>query len=419
MPQMNIRTDRPLASGPQGSRHFVVVEVQARRREHEVERAGLDLGIALDRSGSMSGGKIQLACEGVATSIRMLHPTDRFALVTFDDEVEIPHRTSFATDASKQEALSALRRIGPGGSTDLFAGYLNAAQQVGYDMREGRLTRVLLLTDGQANQGVVDPDEIAEHVRQLRLRGLVTSTIGVGSSFNEELLTRMASAGGGNSYYVDSTEQLPIVLAGEVGDALSVTERDVFLEVRVPESVLVEPMDAARLSPVPGGLRVQLGDLVSEQVVRVVFEVRVPQQQAHPGVELEFVLGHAEQPAAATSRVGFRYVDVAEHRSQPVDREMLRHVYAMFAARARRAAVEMNSRHDYMEAQRIMHEAHMRMREFAEGDPSAAQYLDSLESETVLHGRYMDPREAKRRRYESEHHLRDRDVTGRPRRYEP
>ncbi|MEY4174865.1 MAG: Family ership [Actinomycetota bacterium] len=418
MPQMDIRTDRSLASATTGSSHFVVVQVTARPQALHSERAGLDLGIALDRSGSMTGTKIDLAREGVATSIRMLRSTDRFALSTFDHRVEVPFETSFATPMDKERAFSVIRRIQAGGSTDLFTGYLKAAQQVGFDMREDRLTRVLVITDGHTNHGVTDPNEIVEHVRQLRLRGLITSTIGLGSDFNEVLLTRMASAGGGNSYYVEHPQQLSDVLTGEVGDALQVTERDVVLEVRVPKGTHVEPMDASRLTVVPGGLKVRLGDLVSEQMVRVVFEVRVPKSSKSPSTELEFVLSHADSTEPLRQHVAFQYANELEYHRQAVDRSILQGVYATYSARARRSAAELNAECNFEEARTVMRQAHDRLRDLAQGDPLASTYLDALEQDIDLHGRAMEAQESKRRRYEAEHRLRDRDQDGRPRRWD-
>lgn len=417
MPQMNVRPDRSLAFDAGGSTHFVVVDIKARRQEAQSERLGLDLGLSLDRSGSMGGPKMALACEGVATSVRLLRESDRFAIVTFNTRVDTPFPIEFATDANKREALASLRYIEPSGGTDLFMGYLKASLQASQDMREDRLARVLLLTDGQANHGTVDEDEIVGHVEQLRLRGLSTSTIGIGADFNESLLTRMASAGGGNSYFVAHAEELPTVLSGEVGDSLTVTERDVVLEVRVPKGVRVEAMDTSRLTVVPGGLQVKLGDLVSEQSVRVVFEVQVPEKRQKAGTELEFVLHRAgEEAPPIRETLTLTYAGAVEYRQQPIDADVRQAAYANLSARARRTAVELNSRHEYAEARRVMRDAHDRLREFAQGDEAAFDYLVALDRDVEVHAHRMDPMESKRRRYDAEFTLRDRDQDGRPRR---
>ena len=61
------------------------------------------------------------------------------------------------------------------------------------------MCRVILLSDGQANEGIVDQDQIAEQVRALANAGVTTTTVGIGVGFNEELMTAIANAGQGLS----------------------------------------------------------------------------------------------------------------------------------------------------------------------------------------------------------------------------
>ena len=62
-------------------------------------------------------------------------------------------------------------------------------------LRDVGCRRVLLLTDGLANQGITALEELEHHAAELRKRGVSTSTFGVGDRFNEELLQAMAQAG--------------------------------------------------------------------------------------------------------------------------------------------------------------------------------------------------------------------------------
>ena len=93
------------------------------------------------------------------------------------------------------------------------------------------MKRVLLLTDGLANQGVVDPGELAATAARLRTEGVTTSTFGVGADFDEELLARLATQGGGHFYFIEQARQIPDFFASELGEALEVTARDVVFEV--------------------------------------------------------------------------------------------------------------------------------------------------------------------------------------------
>jgi Ca-activated chloride channel family protein len=74
--------------------------------------------------------------------------------------------------------------------------------------RADTVTRILLLSDGQANKGVTDADIIAKQCAELAGVGVTTSTYGLGRNFNEDLMIRMANAGHGNSYYGETAEDL-------------------------------------------------------------------------------------------------------------------------------------------------------------------------------------------------------------------
>ena len=114
----------------------------------------------------------------------------------------------------------ALRTLHAGGWTDLGAGWLSGCAQVGEATADSALGRCLLLTDGLANHGITDPDELVRHAAELRRRGVTTSTLGVGHDFDESLLRRLAKAAGGHFYYASSAAQIPTMVEAEVGEAL-------------------------------------------------------------------------------------------------------------------------------------------------------------------------------------------------------
>ena len=93
--------------------------------------------------------------------------------------------------------------------------------QVGAHLEPGRLNRVILFTDGQANVGETRPDAIANDVHGLAARGVSTSTLGIGADYNEDLLEAMARSGDGNYYFIESPGQLPGLFAAELRGLLA------------------------------------------------------------------------------------------------------------------------------------------------------------------------------------------------------
>jgi Ca-activated chloride channel family protein len=94
-----------------------------------------------------------------------------------------------------------------------------------------RLCRVVLLSDGHANQGVSDSNLIAQDVGQLARSGVSTTTIGVGSQFNEELMTAIARAGGGSAMYGNRPEDLHEPFEAELGLLRNIAWRDVTVRI--------------------------------------------------------------------------------------------------------------------------------------------------------------------------------------------
>ena len=212
--------DRTLIDAESASTRHVLVRIQAPAAEGESERLPVNLAFVLDRSGSMQGEKIRLAREATLNAIRTLRERDRFSVVTYDDEVEVIVPATAATTEARHEAERRLREVTARRTTDLCGGWLAGCEQVARGLDEGGVGRCLLLTDGLANVGVTDHDELVGHARELAARSVETTTFGVGRDFDERLLDDMADAGAGNFYFIEGAAQIPDFIASEVGEAL-------------------------------------------------------------------------------------------------------------------------------------------------------------------------------------------------------
>lgn len=153
----------------------------------------MKVALVIDRSGSMDGEKIEIARAAAGRFIRSLGPDDLVSLVAYDSHVD-----SLAPLAPPSEAVALLaERIHARGSTDLYAGWLAGAKSV------GRGGRVILLSDGQANQGrFQDAGSLMQQAaRSYQEFGVTTSTIGVGADYDEGIMAGMAKAGAGAHYF--------------------------------------------------------------------------------------------------------------------------------------------------------------------------------------------------------------------------
>lgn len=170
------------------------------------QRPPLNLALVIDRSGSMSGRPLREAKRCAEMVIDRLSPSDRLAIVAYDDRVDVVMPSTSVEDRSRFKR--AVANIENGGSTDLHGGWHAGATEVATALQSSGIARVLLLSDGQANHGETRIDVIARNCAELAASDVSTSTYGLGESFNEDLMTAMAKSGQGQAHYGRSAEDL-------------------------------------------------------------------------------------------------------------------------------------------------------------------------------------------------------------------
>lgn len=216
-------------------------------------RAPVNLAVVLDRSGSMSGGKLDRAKEAAIHAIGRLQDDDIVSVVAYDSSVNV---VVPATKVSEREAIyQAIRRLEPGASTALFAGVSKGAQEVrkfmgqlnvradtaGGDTREYAtsryVNRIILLSDGLANEGPSTPGALADLGMSLGREGIAVTTLGLGDDYNEDLMTALAQKSDGNHTFIRSEADMIAAFDRELGDVLSVVAKEVQIKVAFPEGV--------------------------------------------------------------------------------------------------------------------------------------------------------------------------------------
>ena len=292
-------------------------------------------------------------------------------------------RTAASTSPSIR--LARIRSIDARGSTDLGGGWLTGAEQVARHLeaaKGGGVHRVLLLTDGLANQGITEPAELTRHAAELRARGVSTTTFGVGEDFDERLLAGMADAGGGHFYFIERPEQIPDLIASEVGELLEIRARDVTLEITAPDGLEIEPLSPFPMERRGNRTAILLGDIVAEQRLEAVIRIKFGYGQI--GSEVGVLVGVSDRDGAlaaaglAPVSLGWRYADDATNDAQPRDRSVDRRVAALFAARARQEAIGLNRAGAYAAAVSQIRAVARRIEAHAGSDPELSELARGL-----------------------------------------
>jgi Ca-activated chloride channel family protein len=228
-------------------------------------RLPLNLSVVLDRSGSMSGPKLSYARRAAASLIRRLRPEDIVSVVAYDDEVITVAEPQ--TGDAQRDLPNEIEQIHSGGSTNLSGGWLRGRELTSRNRNaENKLSRVLLLTDGLANVGVTQPEQLVGMCANARESGVTTSTIGFGEDYDEELLRSMADAGGGHSYYIENPDQAPGVFEEEIEGLLSLAAQNIEIKVTPEHSVeLMAVHNTYQSNVTPEGITVSVGDLYARE----------------------------------------------------------------------------------------------------------------------------------------------------------
>jgi Ca-activated chloride channel family protein len=223
----------------------VLVRVQAPDRPADLAVTHLSkrLALVVDRSGSMNGQPLQEALRCVEHIATHLTPQDAMALVVYDDKVDtlLPLQPMRSTDA----VAKAIAGVEAGGMTNLHGGWLAGAQQL-EGGTEQTVSRVILLSDGQANHGETDLSTIEAQCREWLGRGVSTTTVGLGRGFNEDLMIGMARAGGGQNYYGETAADLYDSFDEELALLQAMYFRQVGLTLLPAPGVIVEMISPAQ-----------------------------------------------------------------------------------------------------------------------------------------------------------------------------
>lgn len=377
--QLSLRTDRQLIRGGARSTRYLMISLTAPVAPPRTERPPVNVGLVLDRSGSMDGErKFTLARDAVEQSLRLLRESDTFTLVVYDGQVDVLMPPTPASADAKRTALQRLAEVQPRGCTDLHAGWNAGALGLVERVRAGKgaVTRLLLLTDGLANEGITDPYALTRRAHEMRTLGVATTTFGVGADFDERLLRDMAHEGGGQFYFVETPAQIPDLLTSELGEALEVVRRDVALQIELPEGAEAECLNRFRTVRAAGDneLRMELGDLTSGQEVCAVVRVRFPRGENGMVTGVRVSVASADPLAReAEQTLLWQYASHAENDAQPRDRVVDREVARLFAARARAEATESNRRGDYDRARHVLEATARRIQGYTFGDRELQQ----------------------------------------------
>lgn len=228
-------------------------------------RPQLSVHLVLDVSGSMQGEPLARAKQAAHQLAGKLDARDDFSLVTFssDGKVLVP---SGPVGPRRTAIQQTIERMATEGGTNIGAGLQLAYDQANSPARSRDAIRVVLLvSDGQANEGITDRSALSSLALEAFQSGIQTSTFGVGSSYDGQLMSDVASDGAGGYYYLQDAGGIGPALSMELDQRLSPVATAVEVRVRLREDVdLLRVYGSRRLTDVES-VRVRAAEVAADQ----------------------------------------------------------------------------------------------------------------------------------------------------------
>jgi Ca-activated chloride channel family protein len=363
------------------------------------DRAPLNIALVIDASGSMDGGKLDAAKQAALGLAERLTEQDRLTVVSFASDVQVHLDAVAVTGSNIARIREEVTRLHTRGMTHLsggwFAGVECAARIAEQDPR--MTPRVIILSDGHANEGIVDPAELREHAGELRLRGVLTTCLGIGDGYDEQLLRGIAENGGGRLHDAELTSEISSVLLGELDDIFGTVVEDAKVSVIAPLGVQIEVLGISNAERRAESFVVPIGPVQNEIERAVVFKVICP--RAGAGEELAFEVSVTGRDLDNGAGLEVRSVlarllaaDGAGNSAQSRDAGLARIVARTWSADIVATAARMNRDGAYREAEAYLERELHHFRRYVDGLDGARGMIRELELLARRVGEEFSPR---------------------------
>ena len=243
----------------------------------------LNFSLVLDHSGSMSGEKLRNLKEAVKLVLDRMGPQDYVSVTIFDDNAQVVSPSQPLTNPDHLKSL--VDGIRDGGGTEMSKGMRLGLTEVQKALDPSRVSRILLLTDGQT---FGDEDLCQQLGADAGQRGVPITALGLGDDWNEELLDAVANASGGVSDFIDTPDKIQQTFQSALQSMQATVVNNAQLILRLVGGVT--PRQVWRVIPLISQLspralsdrdvQVDLGDLEKEQGQAILVELLLPPRPA-------------------------------------------------------------------------------------------------------------------------------------------
>jgi Ca-activated chloride channel homolog len=366
---------------------YLCVEVTAPSIEVSAgePRPPLNLALVVDSSGSMGGAPMAAAKQAVKGVVEGLNGDDSLTVVSFAEDVIVHVDPVCPSAENTAQILKAVDRIVTRGMTDLSSGWLTGAEYVARVMRRETKyhNHVVLLSDGHANKGIVEPDKLERHADELRKRHVFTSTVGIGDGYSSTQLQALAEFGGGRMHHAEQPDEIIEVVLGELSELSRCLFDNVEVTLSFPQGVKVQNVSRFPTYFQENLLKTHVGSLGPGQLKRIIFRVTAPEGLL--GDSLQFVstasaVNSKEQTTLSGERAlaVLTYAPEYKASTQVRDIEVALKSAQVWQASVVRHAVDINRAGNHTALERYLDHEILYLARYCEALPDSRSLLDEL-----------------------------------------
>ncbi len=259
--------------------------------------APLNICLILDHSGSMAGQPLEIVKKAAQSIVDRMRPQDRLAIVIFDHEAKVLVPNQVVTNPEQIKAKIATVRAAGGTAIDL--GMKLGLEQLAEGKKDA-ISQAFVLTDGENEHG--SNDKCLTYAQLATSYNITFNTLGFGEHWNQDILEKIADAGGGALSYIEYPEEAISIFQSLFDRIESIGLTNAFLELQLGPGVKLAALKAVAQvlpetieldqqvsQPRPGQVSIRIGDILRASPRTLLINVYLEPLPAgtHPLAELQ------------------------------------------------------------------------------------------------------------------------------------
>ena len=205
----------------------------------DVDRKDAVLTFVIDVSGSMGiENRLGIVKKALRLLVKQLRPADKIGIVIYgtDARVVLPHTSV----VNREHILERIDSLCPEGVTNVEDGIHKGYELARRNSVSDCINRVILCSDGVANEGVTSPKVLLKEIRNyVDNDNIFLTTVGFGmGNYNDVLMEELAKKGNGNYAYVDTLNEARRIFVENLTGTLQTIAKDAKVQVKFnPDTV--------------------------------------------------------------------------------------------------------------------------------------------------------------------------------------